>query len=465
MDNSLKYIELRKKYPKFIYHSYNIEENSHNYVVTFYFEIVGLSKFYPTLIFDKKYFKNIDITDNIVKNLIFNMGMVELVSYLKLTCSKKVYIECGYLDEFQINWFKKLYVNGLGEFFYTNNIDIDFDFIEIIPNKEKEIVLEESTKNLSGNLIPIGGGKDSCVSIEVLKDKKEECKTFIVNPRGATLNTNIKAGYSNECIIVNRTLDENMLRLNKEGFLNGHTPFSAMLAFLTNFVAYVSSIKYVILSNESSANEPNVAGTTVNHQYSKSIEFENDFRIYAKKYLKSGVEYFSLLRPLTELQITALFSKFTKYHKIFRSCNVGSKKDIWCCNCPKCLFVYIMLGAFLNTEKINDIFGENLLNKKELEYTFIELIGKGETKPFECVGTYEEINYSLCVNIKNKIEKKEELEYLLKLYFDKYMDSKVENVENYIKDNKDKLLYGYEEKNNLPKEYKKLLKSKLKEEV
>lgn len=44
--------------------------------------------------------------------------------------------------------------------------------------------------------------------------------------------------------------------------------------------------KYVILSNESSANEPNVKGTKINHQYSKTVEFENDFRNYEMEYIK-----------------------------------------------------------------------------------------------------------------------------------------------------------------------------------
>ena len=108
------------------------------------------------------------------------------------------------------------------------------------------------------------------------------------------------------------------------------------------------------LSNESSANESNVQGEKINHQYSKSFEFENDFRKYYNKYLKRNVEYFSFLRPLNELQIAMAFSKFEKYHTIFKSCNVGSKgaEWKWCCNCPKCLFVYIILSPFLYKQKL-----------------------------------------------------------------------------------------------------------------
>ena len=67
------------------------------------------------------------------------------------------------------------------------------------------------------------------------------------------------AGFENTNIIeVYRTIDKNLIDLNKEGFINGHTPFSAMLAFFSYFIAYILGKRYIALSNESSANESNV---------------------------------------------------------------------------------------------------------------------------------------------------------------------------------------------------------------
>src|SRR5699024_1564771 len=123
--------------------------------------------------------------------------------------------------------------------------------------------------------------------------------------------------------------DKNLLELNSKGFLNGHTPFSAMVAFLSYLTAYLLGKKYIALSNEDSANESNVKNEKINHQYSKTLEFENDFREYQERYLKAEVDYFSMLRPISELQIAYLFSKLEKYHKVFKSCNVGSKKEPW----------------------------------------------------------------------------------------------------------------------------------------
>lgn len=466
-----KYKEFREKYDTFIYHDYKIEIENQNIVVEFEFEIVGLSTFNPKLIIPTHKIKDtlrkngfdqsIDVTSNIVKNLVFNIGMVEVVSYLKLTCSKNLIIECGYLNDDQKIWFKKLYLNGLGEFFYINNIDVNEDeFIIIKSNEDFKNLALESPVELKGQLIPVGGGKDSNVTMEVLRTLKNENTAFIVNARGATIESTSAAGYEDDTIIIERILDKNMLELNQKGFLNGHTPFSAMLAFLTTFIAYISRKKYIVLSNESSANEPNVVGTTINHQYSKSIEFENDFRYYSDTYLKTGTQYFSLLRPLTELQITALFARYEKYHPVFKSCNVGSKKNIWCANCSKCLFVYIMLSQFLDEDKMIKIFGENLLNKESLRQTFIELIGKGDNKPFDCVGTYEEINYSLCSHIL-KCKNKDSMPILLNEYFNNEYNNNIDSVKKVVEENREKLLKGYCN-NNLPTKFEELLKNELK---
>ena len=102
-----------------------------------------------------------------------------------------------------------------------------------------------------------------------------------------------------------------------------------------------------------------------------------------------------MLRPLTEIQIASLFSGYKAYHKAFRSCNAGSKQGIWCCNCPKCLFVYIIMSPFLSEAELIDIFGEKLLDKESLDKDFRELMGIEENKPFECVGTRREVQTAM----------------------------------------------------------------------
>lgn len=341
-----------------------------------------------------------------------------------------------------------------GEYRYINNIETNIDdMLEIIVDERKEYILNTSkfsTCDSKGILIPIGGGKDSCVTAELLSNEKDDNLCLIIGGKEPSVKTAEIAGYKDKIIYVKRSIDRNLLELNKQGYLNGHTPFSALLAFLSYLIAYLTDKKYVALSNESSANESNVKGEKINHQYSKSFEFEEDFRQYADKYLRANVCYFSMLRPLNELQIAMLFSRYEKYHKIFRSCNVGSKSIPWnwCCNCPKCLFVYIILSPFLYKDSLIEIFKEDLYEKKNLLNTFIELCGYGKTKPFECVGTYEEVNFAISKTIQDLNKKNIKLPYLLEYYNKNYK----------LIDTSINITKRYNEENNLPKEFDKILR-------
>lgn len=419
-DKTDKFNRLRTEYPEFIYNDYEYVVNEASVDIAFNFEIPGLSQFNPRWSIKKPENRRTDPGD--LELLIFNLGMVELISYWKLTCSPKIIIRCGYLSPDQIKWWKKLFVKGLGEFFYTNGITFDNDQFDILCDdtiRNKTHVKHPVT--VSGNtlprvLIPVGGGKDSAVTINLLENKAERFG-YVINPRKACTDTlNASSIPSDNYIFAYRTLDKNMLRLNAEGFLNGHTPFSALVAFSSILTAYINDIPYVALSNESSANEATVLNSDVNHQYSKSFEFEADFVNYEKEYIGSGVSYFSLLRPFAEVKIAKLFSGFKEYHEIFRSCNAGSKSDIWCNRCAKCLFVYIILAPFLDERDMLRIFGENLLDKYELKPIFDKLIGIMPEKPFECVGSYNEVNAALQRLLDQYAKKGLSLPVLLKYY-------------------------------------------------
>ena len=444
---------LRKEYPRFLYNDYKIYEDNEKIVVEYDFEIENLSKFNPRIEILKKNFEIKNIMSNEIKNIVFNLGMIEAMSYFKATCSKKVVIKCGKIDSYQENWFKKLYYLGLGEFRFINNIKIEKDdFVEFISEGEAlDITVYEN--ELKGTIIPIGGGKDSNVTLELLKDMSNDNLAFVIGSKSVSMECARIAGFENDRIIeVKRVIDKNLIDLNQKGFLNGHTPFSAIVAFITYLCASLLGKKYIALSNEDSANESNVEGENINHQYSKTIEFENDFREYVEKYLMQGPEYFSMLRPISELQIAMLFSRLEQYHKIFKSCNVGSKTEPWrwCCDCPKCLFVYTILSPFLYKEKLINIFEQDLFDRDDLLKTFIELCGYGETKPFECVGTYSEIRFSITKVIKDLEKEGKELPYLLKYY-----------KENFELSN-DELLTYYNENNNLPEDFETILKERLK---
>lgn len=452
----MKYEELRKTYQEFIYKSYHIEETPEKIRITYQFEIPGLSEFTPYWEFPKKpHMGEVSKNNALFETMVFSLGMVELVSYWKITCAPKVRVLAGALDEAQIAWWKELYFHGLGEFYYTNGITVEQDsFMELLSEGTAPVGSYETKEGLKGCMVPIGGGKDSAVTLSLLKEQKESNYCYIINPRGATLNTVKAGGYPQEKVIaVKRTLDKRMIELNQQGFLNGHTPFSAIVAFSATIAAYMNDLKYIVLSNESSANESTVAGSTVNHQYSKSFKFEQDFHTYEEQYIKSGTYYFSMLRPLSEFQIAREFAKAEEYHDIFRSCNVGSKQDIWCGHCPKCLFVFFILSPFLSQERLTEIFGADMMNDMTMLDTMKQLIGLSPEKPFECVGSRDEINTAICLAIAKLEQEGKELPKLLAYYKSEGLYQKNLGREDYY--------YTYYDKQHLlPEEFDEILKKK-----
>ena len=392
VENQRQFDALRKEFETFTFYGQEIDLKNGELSMTFHFSLDGRYAFHPTMTIPARPFYHWErVPKSCLETLAFHIGMVELVSYWKIACPKRVIVKPFDLKLCQKKWWRHLYYNGLGEFFYLNGITCSEQEMMIIESgtdrefSPVDLPLEERT------LIPVGGGKDSVVTLELLR-KEVEALPLIMNPRGATVHCVEAAGYTmDQVAVIHRTLDPTMLQLNKEGYLNGHTPFSALLAFVTLLLGFGSGSRYIALSNESSANESTVPGTDINHQYSKSVAFERDFRQYVSEHLNGEIQYFSFLRPLREMQIAWFFSQFTPYHKVFRSCNAGSKTDSWCGHCPKCLFTWLILSPFISRERLTEIFGKDLMTDFDLKPFFEELNGTSAVKPFECVGTVEEV--------------------------------------------------------------------------
>lgn len=449
-----KFLKFREIYPNFIYDDYKIIDHDSKLEIIYNFSIPNLETFCPRIIIPKTIIKRDNIDNEFVNYIVFHIGLIEAISYYKSVCSKNIVIKCGNLNDQQINWFKKLYYNGLGELLYRNNIEVDENDLVNFVVESKTEEFKKRTFESNGNLINVGGGKDSCVSLNLLRfESNNAC--FLMNAKGPMIECAKASSYSDDDIYcIDRIIDkEKIINLNNLGYINGHIPISSVIAFISYLVAYLSGKKYIVLSNEESANESYVKGKNVNHQYSKSFEFELDFYNYTNTYFSSDIKYFSLLRPLKELQIAYLFSKLKNYHSIFKSCNLGSKVSNWgwCLNCSKCLFIYIILSPFLTEEELLNIFGENLLNKDSLLNDFIGLIGEGENKPFECVGTYDEVIYAINKTINQHFELHKELPSLLQFYFNEHGLIPVD----------DSILKSYNDQNNLEEHFAKLVKERI----
>lgn len=418
----LQELSFRQQYAEFIYHSYEVLPEKDQITLRFHFEIPGLCSFMPQTVIDTKNLWLVQAADHeYAKRLAFLFGMAECVSYFKAVLPEKLSVRCGGLTTEEIRWWKKLYFNGLGEFLYRNGIDATEEELIQIEAPEPQafhepLVFEAKTDAL----VPIGGGKDSAVTATLLKNNGKIVRYFTVNDQKARTDTVLAAGDEEEAIIrTHRTIDPALLELNRRGFLNGHTPFSAIVAFLSAYCAFLIGAKDIVLSNESSANESNIEGLTVNHQYSKSYEFELDFSDYLKRNIGVPIRYFSLLRPFNELQIAKMFASLPQFLPVFRSCNAGSKKNIWCAACPKCLFVYCILSPFLSKKDLDAVFGKCMLDEIALLEDFKGLCGFSDVKPFECVGTVTEVRTALALTLAKAKRVNEPLPALLK-YFDEH---------------------------------------------
>jgi UDP-N-acetyl-alpha-D-muramoyl-L-alanyl-L-glutamate epimerase len=451
-DNFYKYQKFRKQFKKFSFENYEFRRLADTLEIAYNFNLDNIYYFRPVYTIPLKSAVNDKLTEKELSGIIFYIGMIELISYWKAACPKIVVIKPFALNEDQKNWWKNIYFQGLGEFFFLNSISAsEDDFMNIIA--ESDDVSEKMLFKLDdSNIIPVGGGKDSTVTIELHSDTKEKNLLFILNPRKACNDTAETAGYNVDQVIeIKRTIDPVLLKMNDEGFLNGHTPFSALLAFVSLLAAAVTGKRNILLSNESSANESTVSGSKVNHQYSKSYEFEKDFREYVDKYISSDFNYFSFLRPINELQIAKLFSQFPKYHHVFRSCNAGSKTDSWCGECPKCLFTAIILSPFISRSELTDIFGKNILDDPKLLFYFKQLYGEEETKPFECVGTIDDVNVALVMVVKKY---NENIPFLLKHYRESEEYKKYSMVDPAV------LLKQFNSEHFLEKYFEEILKSR-----
>lgn len=444
----MNYKKLQRLYPRFVYKSYKWNFENNDLVVEFVFSLSEKIVFCPKL-----KFKNIpkgfvlSLRKETIDNLVFNLGLVEIPSYWKASLSPEILIEAGSLDDYQINWWSELIEKGMSQFFYENKIDFVSHKIFTLKSSLKIGHRKATDTNNKGMLIPIGGGKDSVVTLELLKDLNNVVG-FVVNPSKATTYVVKKSGV-NDLVIVERIIDPLLLELNSKGFLNGHTPFSSVIAFLGVFSAVIYGYKDVVLSNERSSDEENTLylGKKINHQYSKTLEFENKFRDYNQKYL-SNVNYFSFLRPLYEIQISKIFSSLDKYFPLIKSCNVGQSKGVWCCNCPKCLSTYILLFPFLGKEKMKKIFPEDLFAKDSLYGILESLVLDDKVKPFECVGTRQELKLALAMSTE---QLGEDLPLLLKK-----IKLVLGNVDKIISEHKS-ILESWGE-NNLDDNYEKYLR-------
>ncbi|HEY4963796.1 MAG TPA: hypothetical protein VIH90_03820 [Candidatus Saccharimonadales bacterium] len=347
--------------------------------------------------FTEKYFFDFDFVEydeaalnSAIESLFFIAG----VSYYKAFVPKNIIVSKGTITQPQADFYSKTYQKGLGEFWYVNQLDPNT--LVSFPSNSDDLSANISSKG-EGLLIGLGGGKDSLVVIEALRNNGQKLTTWSLNHKTQLEPLVNKVGLNH--LYVERSIDPKLIELNANGALNGHIPISAIFAACGVVVAILSGNRDVIVGNESSANEDSLVyqGVSVNHQYSKSQEFETDFQKHLSELLSDTMRYYSFLRPLSELRIAEIFALigFDKYYGLFSSCNraytMASDSLFWCGECAKCCFIFLALTPFVDRQRLEALWGgKNLLLEPSLEITYKNLLGISGDKPLDCVGEIKE---------------------------------------------------------------------------
>lgn len=286
---------------------------------------------------------------------------------------------------------RDVYTLGLGEFAYRNDVDVRGR--GALPDPGAGAPAPAVALDPTGRtLVPIGGGKDSVVALEVVQQAGRDAVLFSVGRPVPIVDCVAVTGLPHA--VATRQISPNLGALNASGALNGHVPVTAVVSTIALMTAVLHGADDVAMANERSASEANLVwdGLEVNHQWSKGASFERDLGELLRAEIVTGLGYRSVLRPAGELAIARAFSKLERFHPVFTSCNAvfridESRRGVrWCGDCPKCRFVYLALAPTLSPAQLTAVFGVDMLDDPAQYDGFADLAGLRAHKPFECVG-------------------------------------------------------------------------------
>lgn len=339
----------------------------------------------------------------IITSLLAHLHIALGMSYYKLYPYAQIVIHTVALTTSQITFWTDFYRLWLGEYCARNDINpLGIGHIQIsqnAPSPQSTPVFELSDRAI----VAMWGGKDSIVSAELLKSIDYEFDLISIG-KIYPIHHQVASILGRPLLHITRTLDPLLFELNTQsGYYNGHVPITGMLAWIKIVCAYIYDYRMIIMSNEKSANEGNMIrhGQEVNHQWSKSLQFEQSLKSYLFDLIGDQIQYFSLLRGMYEIEIVKLFARRPQYFTTFSSCNTNFKlladspNERRCNHCPKCVFVYTMLRPYIDHDHVMKIWWKELYADQDLIHLYQQLLGIGSHKPRECVGTNQEMTRAM----------------------------------------------------------------------
>ncbi|NEM90552.1 hypothetical protein [Galbitalea soli] len=326
------------------------------------------------------------------------LGAVLGLSYYKAAAPARLVIEHPALTVGAVDYLARTLRFGLAEFAYRAGLA---GFLEPVIETRATAPTRRPVVDLSTAqpLVPIGGGKDSVVSVESLAAAGLSPVQFAVNPNSIIRRVAEVSGWP--LVEVTRRIDPLLIALNADGALNGHVPVTAMNSLIGVVQSLLLGLGPVVMSNESSASDPTLLwkGEEVNHQWSKSLEAEEALAAALDDQAGLRGAYFSLLRPFSELRIAQGYAHTSRYDSAIVSCNrayrMGAGEARWCGDCDKCRFVFLAFAPSMSRERLVGIVGKNMFDDATQLQGYRALLGLDSHKPFECVGEEAECTVAM----------------------------------------------------------------------
>ena len=337
------------------------------------------------------------------QRMIRALAIIEAFSYWKALCSPVIEVALPAPDPAELDWWRAFWPGAMGEFFYRNQIDYTAPGFLVIRGPAGE---DAPGKDAPGGAAPVGpplvlfsGGKDSLALSRVVSASSGTAPVdfFLYNPGERLRGLAGSLASGGRLVEVRRAILPELLALNAAGHPNGHTPFSAYLAFGAMLAGYLRGNGPVMAGNSRSDDEPNVRsylGRPVNHQWTKSYEFEAAARSYRDRWLPGAPGYSSPLRPLYEVQIIASLAGDVDAYLRTVSCNRAPGGG-WCRSCAKCAWVFLATAALFGLDLAIRKTGGDMFADPALSGVYQEMAGLTGVKPFECTGSEDEVRAAI----------------------------------------------------------------------
>lgn len=325
-------------------------------------------------------------------------------SYYKAHPTKNIRLDRP-LDDFQARFFSTVFQEGLSQYAFENRLTRDkLATFKPTPGFQNKPAVEYRGQ---GVLALQSGGKDSLLVAELLNEHNINFVPWYISSSSDRSHPNVidhlDDGFNHQkASVVYRQIDH--LHLQQTGGLNGHVPVTFIVESLALIQAILNNQNVILTSIGREGEEPHamIGDLPVNHQWSKTWQAEQLMTEYIKRYLSPDLHLGSPIRHLSELRIADLFVQkcWQKYGYSFSSCNEANYKQNsqngtlkWCGHCAKCANSYLLFCPFIPPQFLQSLFGDkDLFLDQNLTQIFKGLLGVGgEMKPFECVGSVEEL--------------------------------------------------------------------------